>query len=160
MSMLRRALEDADTTANTPKMVVMTGPLSDVYTQALNEVYAKQTENGEVVATESQQQDVMLLRELATVMNGGSAPPTDAFQTVYGVSHDTTDEKSVVDLTTEISKTEDPSNFVLIIDRMQPDSASGADPETLTPIQAAMECMVVSHGGKVYRSLGEFAKSR
>ena len=48
MRFLRRALESSVEQADDGKSIVMKGPLSEIYTQALNKVYAKNNDEDQV----------------------------------------------------------------------------------------------------------------
>lgn len=144
------------------KTILMKGPLAEVFTRALDIAYAKtDPESGE--ALESQQMDVAMMQKLASSMVNGEVPPTNNFQTVYGVSRDAVDQGTVVDITQELgARQNDRGDFFLIIDGTQPgdnSDVSSTPVETMRMI-SALECLMESHGGKVYSSLQEFAQSR
>lgn len=163
-NLLAQALESEAiaTVAPDEKTIVMKGPLAEVFTRALDIAYAKPDPiTGE--AMESQQMDVAMMQKLAAALNTNDAPPTNNFQTVYGVSRDAVTPQTIVDLTQEITHgSDDRGDFYLIIDGTQPGdngNASSTPVDTVRMI-SAMECLVEAHGGKVFTSLEEFAKSR
>lgn len=169
MKLLRRALEDANSSDDNEQTIVMKGPLADVYTKALDVAYAKdnpdaqQPEPEAVAAMESQQMDVAIMQKLQAALAAGSAPPTDNFQTVYGVSRDELNDDVVVDVTSELAEQPENSEFVLVVDATTPGAngeGASAPVERLEEISAALECMVMAHGGKVYSSLKDYAASR
>jgi hypothetical protein len=165
-SMLAQALEgEAVVQAVSPdeQTIMMKGPLAEIYTRALDIAYAKPDPlTGESVM-ESQQMDVAMLQKLATSLSGVAPMPTNNFQTVYGVSRDAVDKTVVVNITKEITNPENVGrDFFLIIDGTQPGAnsdVSSAPVETMRMIDA-LECLVESHGGKVFTSLQQFADSR
>lgn len=120
------------------------------------------------LALETQQMDVAILNKLASSIN--SAPPTDNFQTVYGVSKNQIDEEDVVNVTAELAKTaqdksdEKNTEFILVIDAVNSGENGGNNfnnsvSEKLIPLADALECMVLCNGGKVYHSFEEFIKN-
>lgn len=175
-SLLKRALEDYTPPEPIPvegedRTIVMRGPLADIYTQALNVAYAKEDPQAndiqEPTATlESQQMDAHVLQKLSAAISHDNVPPTDNFDTVYGVSRNEMTEQTVVDVTTELAgKGSGPStpDFYLIIDAMNLGEGGGAPGESTEKIEQigqALECLVSAHGGKVFHSLQEFAASR
>lgn len=158
-SLLRRAME-SEAAKVEEKTVEMKGPLAAVYTEALNQAYAK-SENPEAdtPALESQAIDAMIAQSLARY----TAPEEQeaAAVTVYGVSEADVSEQTVVDVVSEVAGKEDEGEFYLIIDATNP-SANGenssAPSEQFVRLGGALECIVESFGGKVFRSLAEFAQ--
>lgn len=152
-------------TANTT--VHLIGPLSEAYTQAL--AVAFNSENTEanadgntVVSVESQAIDIAtmakLSRMLNTISNNNSAP-TDNFQKVYGVAKTDVNEQTVVDVTHELAEASDngrKDEFIMIVDATAP-TPSGV--EVRSDLISTLESLVHCHGGKVFSSLEEFAKS-
>jgi hypothetical protein len=172
MSILRRALEsyDGQPTGNTghddgssgdkKDMIVMRGPLSQLYTDALNKVYAKENPQEGTIATESQANDALmsLAGEFAT--QGEDDDQTGGQTTVYGVASQGVQEQDLVDITQELAG---PDKVVLIMDGVAPGPNSPEDTipaERVEALGAAMESFVTAHGGKVFHSLEEFAESR
>jgi hypothetical protein len=175
MKLLRRALEDNESSGQdgAEQTIVMKGPLAEVYTNALNVAYAKDNPNAEtqpteeqVAAMESQQMDVEVMQKLYAAVADNNAPPTNNFQTVYGVSRDEVSEDVVVDVTKELaqlSAQQDEAEFILIVDATQP-STNGeqhSNPvERVEQLGAALETIVEAHGGRVFHSLKDYAASR
>lgn len=167
MSMLRAALESEEEEQPGEQSIVMKGPLAEIYTNALNVAYAKD-DPLEVVeqtaALESAAIDVMMAQQLAKAMSTDEdSSPTDAFQTVYGVSKDAVSDEIIVDVTSELASPERNGEFALIIDGTQPgDNSTGTSlpEERMVELSAVLEGLVEAHGGKVYRSLKEFGESR
>jgi hypothetical protein len=163
MSVFKRAFEsyDANPTGGEKDTVVMTGPLSDVYTEALNKVYAKGAE-GDGVAQESAANDELMLRALAEDMHDTVDRQDGIVTTVYGVSAQGVTPQDVVNVTQKLADEPD-EKVVLIIDGVQPGPNSPEDSipaERVEVLTSAMESLVVGYGGQVYRSLNEFAAAR
>jgi len=170
--------EDVTAVDQDQRVVVMKGPLSQQYTDALNAVYAKEPNTNadgqqENVGIESQQIDATLARRLSNTTNALKTevvPPTSTFQTVYGVGRDELTENTIVDITKDLADGADRgddaySDYIVIIDATAPGAnGSGATaPETrvksIGELEAAIECLVAAHGGKVYHSLEEYKNS-
>jgi hypothetical protein len=189
MTMLRRALENSDAStddnnvSDASKMIVMKGPLAEIYKNALDVLYAKDPATGErihddegkpvltepskecqTISIETEAIDVMLARQLARSMSAQNVKPTDSFQTVYGVSKDAVTDETMVEVTNELAaQPETSSDFVLIVDGTQPSSIgdnTSVPQEKMVQMQNALECVVEAYRGKVYHSLKEFAEAR
>lgn len=160
----KRALEayDDQNTGGEKDTVVMKGPLSDIYTNALNIAYAKTpTPEGEV-AQESQANDQLMLQALAEDLQGESSDQTGGQTTVYGVSAQDVGPQDVINISQTYAQDPD-EKVVLIIDGVQPGPNSPDDTipaERVEVLTTALESIVKVHGGHVYRSLGEFASAR
>lgn len=152
---LRAALED-DKPDERP--VIVTGPLSDAFTQALQQSLAK-NEDGQQAALESQSQDDDALRSLANYF----APETDVDNsvTIYGVSRTEVEDENIVEISQELAETsaEQRDNFVVVIDGTVNDGANGEGSDTEQKIMA-IESLVKAYGCKVYPSLEAYAQSR
>lgn len=148
MSLLRKALEGetetppttvADPAEPTPNegnqpnnettTVVMTGPLSQVYTQALAIAFAKptpeQVEAGQEqqvvaeVALESQANDAIMAAGAFNAVHGAAADAVDNPEAlIYGVSAQDIDEDTIVDVATQMSQFEldSPEEFIVVVD--------------------------------------------
>lgn len=158
----RQALEayTPETTDEESKdFIVMKGPLSELYTEALNKVYAK-PDAVTGVATESQANDALMMQALASDVNTQTEEGADSKTTVYGVSAAAPTQDDLLDISKEF---EGDDKFVLIIDGTVPgpnspeDAIPGERAEVLT---GAMEAFVKALGGQVFHSLEEFAESR
>lgn len=173
--MLRRALatEDIEAEANTETggTVLMKGPLSEVFTKALDIAYANdKVENGEDVALESlsknerlvrrikmesQQMDVAIMQKLSNALNGND---TQNVQTVYGVSKDDVTDETIVDVTTELANVTEEGDFILVIDAVG--NGEGSTPtEKVVELTNALECMVTAHGFNVFHSFSDYVRS-
>lgn len=163
----RQALEAYDGSATGGEddgkdFIVMKGPLSELYTEALNKVYAK-PDAITGVATESQANDAMMMQALASDINNQSGEENDGSggqTTVYGVSATDLDNEDFTDITKEF---EGEDKLVVIIDGVQPGPNSPEDSipaERAELMSAALESYVKANGGVVYRSLQEFANAR
>lgn len=136
--------------------IVVKGPLSDVYTQALNVAY-KKDETGTTLM-DDKGQPVPITVEEATAIQAevsdagnptavaaalesaaidvmvaqqlaeGMAPPepTDAFQTVYGVAKDAVNNETIVEVSQELVEADDASSVAIIIDEAAVDPNSTA----------------------------------
>jgi hypothetical protein len=161
-SFLRLALQDI---ADKGKPIVLSGPLSNVFTQVLNETYAnKEPEDGENnPAMESQALDVAAMKQLAAMISAEPAPDSDAIK-IYGVSADEVENKDIVAVSQELAQTplEQRDNFVVIINDTgeQIESLNDSPKEQPTLLATAMESLARAYGVRVYPSLEEFAKDR
>lgn len=165
MSQFRRAFENQGAEGEDDQFIVMKGPLSMLYTEALAKVYAKdKLPDGETVATESMANDALMMQALAQDYgtqdsNDGSGGAT----TVYGVSASDVNEDDFVNISKELTG---PDKMVLIIDGTGagPNSPEDSVPqervEELSDMTGALETFVTKVGGRVYHSLEEFALSR
>jgi len=109
------------------------------------------------VIMESQQMDVAIMQKLAASINDNGAPPTDNFQTIYGVSKDDVTDETVVEVTSELAK--DNGDFVLILDAVNPSSSDAVVDEKVVNLSQALETITLSHGCKVFHSLKEYSES-
>lgn len=139
-------------------MVVMKGPLSELYTEALNKAYAKQGAM-EGVATESQANDALMMQALASDF---SNPPDEQAPatTVYGVSAQNPTNDDFINISKEF---EGEDKLVLIIDGTDagPNSPEDSIPaEKAEMLTGALESFVKANGGDVFHSLQEFANAR
>lgn len=160
-----RALESHDPANDTgtekKDTIVMKGPLSEVYTQALNAVYAKPEGSPDGVAVESQANDALMMQALASDFNN---PPSEeesaGTTTVYGVSGSAPTNDDLIDISKEF---EGDNKLVLIVDGVQPGPNSGDDSipvERAELLGEALESFVKANGGQVFHSLEEYALSR
>ena len=108
------------------------------------------------VALESQQMDVTIMNKLNDAIKSSEGPvtPTNNFTTIYGVNKSELSEDDVVDVTTELSITPDNTEVILVIDACEPgdNGATGSITEEVKFISNALECMFISHGGKVFNN--------
>lgn len=161
----RRAIEGYDETPtggeDEKDFIVMKGPLSEIYTQALNKLYAKDSSAMGAIATETQANDALMIEALAT--DFGSQEDGDqsgGVTTVYGVDAKMPTDDDMVDISRELQGED---KFVLIIDGVRPGPNSPDDTvpaERAEVLSAAMEAMVLAHKGQVYHSVAEYARSR
>lgn len=158
-TLLRRALESAE--PEQEQTIEIKGPLSEVYTEALNAAYAKVQTGEDSPALESQAIDAMVAQSLARYTN--PQPHEAANVTIYGVSSADAVPQDIVNVTTELADKPAENEFVLIIDATQPSSnseTSGAPAERFVEVGTALESICAAFGCKVYRSLKDFAQSR
>lgn len=156
--------------------IVMTGPLSSVYTQVLQQVLAKDNQTTEAAASpavgmvmESQAMDQTMMSKLGAAM---AANQTPAATPLYAVSRNDLTNETVVEITGMLSKNMQPAetggalnnterqqgDFILIVDGTNPTSSGepGVPEEKLHRLEAALECLVQAHGGRTYKSLKDF----
>lgn len=182
------ALTEGNQPNNQEATVVMTGPLGQAYTQALAVAFAKPTADqlaeGETsqavseVAMESQANDAIMAAGAINAVTGAEADAVEDPQAlIYGVSAAQLDEKTIVDIASEISQFEldAPEEFVVVVDATdmaqqadagsvdQAEQVQNADQYLTQPVNEAnldkaellpvLESMVVAMGGRVVYSL-------
>lgn len=158
MNQFRRAFEKHTDGSEEGKdnFIVMKGPLSTLYTEALMKEYAKD-KTPEGIAQESQANDALTGLAQAYASQGDQGDDSGGATTVYGVSGEGATEDDVVNISKEL---QGPGKTVLIVDGVKPGPNS---PEDTIPVERAeyltdaMECFVKAHGGLVFHSLEEFA---
>lgn len=189
-SMFRMALEgeqiETSRRPNEPT-IVMSGPLSEIFTKALDVAYAKAPSEGErVVATESQAQDVTIMQKIVESINnnaeqtaqpitsstveggaemGASFPGSGADLQVYGVAKQDIQDSDVVDVADALMNEDEetkPKEFVVVVDSTLPgaNGAGSAPQEEVEYLSEAMEALTKRLGGKFYRSFEEFVEAR
>lgn len=156
-SLLRRALENEKPDEERP--VVISGPLSDAFTQALNTEYAKNQDGENKVATESQAMDDHAMKQLAQMIAPATPEQTDAVR-VYGVSRTDIEDQDIIDITEELVNTpaDQRDDFVVVMDGTE-DGGSGAGSE-VEQRWMALEGLMKAYRCKVYPSLEAFAQAR
>lgn len=141
--------------------IVMKGPLSEVFTEALNKVYAKPEGGIDGASMESQANDALMMQALASDFNNPPQGDDSGGQTtVYGVSAASIDNDDFVDISKEF---EGDDKLVLIVDGVKPGPNSPDDSipaERAELLTGALESFVKANGGQVFRSLNEYAASR
>lgn len=160
------------------KLIVMKGPLSEVFTKALNVVFAKpNVVTGEYVAMESQAIDTVLLKRAEQAVhrrdennvvrvghNGAqveNASQTDDDYTIYGVNKLGTTPEDIIAVKGEMSKLnpDERSRFALVVNYCVPShyspNASAQAESYMLNLETALENMVESMGGKTFRSLDQ-----
>lgn len=167
--------------------IVMSGPLSEIFTKALDITYAKTdpiTDRPQI-AQESQAQDVTVMQKIIESINNNSTqtlqssqagefsepgadgeglPTSGADIQIYGVSKADITSDDVVDvadaLMNEDTETK-PKDFVVIVDSTLPGAngeGSSAPHESVEYLSEAMEALVHRLGGRFYRSFEEFVE--
>ena len=157
--------------------IVMKGPLSEMFTQALNVMYSKTDpvdgstaleSFAKTIGLETQAMDYTALRDLKEALE----PKDTAVKTiqVYGVSEDDVEPTDVVDITKQLATSDDASNeYFFVFDGTHPRHQQGQstgdqtmkvlEPETLTnELATAVESVARSYGCKVYYSLESFLR--
>jgi hypothetical protein len=164
---MRRALEAYDEKNGgngeaDDEFIVMKGPLSQIYTDALNKVYANQAPLTGQIAAESAANDEMMMQAMASdFVNQQDSDQAGGPTTVYGVDSRGVTEDDVTTLTQTLAGISD--KIVLIMDSTVSGPNSPIDsppPEQVQVLSNAMETMVLAHKGRVFRSLQEYAASR
>jgi hypothetical protein len=180
-SMFRLALEGEqiqETRRPNEPTIVMSGPLSEIFTKALDVAYAKSRSEGEaVVAVESQAQDVTIMQKIVESINNNATQVAEPVNTegvpagdgadlqVYGVAKADITDSDVVDvadaLMNEDTETR-PKEFVVVVDSTIPgaNGPGSAPEEEVEYLSEAMEALTKRLGGKFYRSFEEFVEAR
>jgi hypothetical protein len=161
---MRQALEDSDSSPDIDQeaSIILKGPLSQVYSDALQKAYSNDRPEENATSTESQQIDATIMSKLADMLAPQQAQATDGYQTVYGVSKDQVDDEVVVDVTKELTQapqSSDGRGFVLVIDGTQPGANGQYEGDDQVRVVSALESLVVSMGGKVFHSLKDYGQS-
>lgn len=169
MKALRLAFEDASSTEEA-NMITMKGPLAEVYSEALQKIYAKQqgtnideTMDNKVVL-ESQEMDAEVLGRISRMISTGSDIGTDDNSDVaYSISKSDIDNDVIVDLTSELvnHKKKDTGEFFLIVDATMPSSngeAYSKPMERPTVLLNAVESLAEAFGVKCFPSLESFLR--
>lgn len=197
MSLLRKALEgeletppttvaepptptpnEGNQPNNTDATVIMSGPLGQVYTQALAVAFAK-TEPAEPtptqqpdVALESQANDaIMAETAFKTVIEEEAEAIENPDALIYGVSAAKVEPSTIVEVATQMSQFEidQPEEFIVVVDAtdmsINPTENTGTEEYLSQPVNDAnlaksellpvLESMVASMGGRVVYSLKE-----
>lgn len=166
MKLLRQALETVEASEPVDATVVMRGPLSEVYAQALNIAYAKNPPVAEEQAVmESAAIDVTLAKKLPRmVINGDFPQPPKPVHTLYAISKDSVNENTLIEVSQELVA--NPPNgerdFICIVDGSVSNTSGDKAglPETrVAQLTSAMESLVTAYGGKVFTSLHAYANS-
>jgi hypothetical protein len=171
MSLLKAALEgelvgqqeNPAPQASEKEMLELKGPLSEVFSQALQKAYARPTssdapESG--VATESQANDALAIAQLVNDMEmANAATPSDGNSTtVYGVAANDVKPEDIVEVSQDLAEGAD--NFAIVMDATQPSvngSDSSAPSERVEYFAKALEALAEAYGVKVFPSLEAFA---
>jgi hypothetical protein len=171
MSLLKAALEGELVAqqeapaqgASDKEMLELKGPLSEVFSAALQKAYARPTSADapqSEVATESQANDALAIAQLVNdVELSNAATPSDGnATTVYGVAANDVKPEDIVEVSQDLSDGAD--NFAIVIDATQP-SVNGSDSSVPTErvqyFASALEALAEAYGVKVYPSLEAFA---
>lgn len=184
-SMFRMALEgetvEMTSRPNEPT-IVMSGPLSEIFTKALDVAYAKAPSEGSgVVATESQAQDVTVMQKIVESISNnqqqsttpvgevdgeiGTPAAQGADLQVYGVAKADITDADVVDVADALMNEDAesrPKEFVVVVDGTLPsvNGLGGSPKEEVEYLSEAMEALTKRLGGKFYRSFEEFVEGQ
>ena len=111
-------------------------------------------------ALESQQMDQQIMAKMAQAITDKDAPPTDSFQTCYGVSRNEVSENDVVEVASDLANKKDNEEYVLVMDicLAGDNGSSGGGGERVEVLGEALESIVLAYGGKVFHSLESAAK--
>lgn len=187
-NMFRMALEgDVVEMSSRPEepTIVMSGPLSEIFTKALDVTYAKTAPaEGAGIAQESQAQDVTVMQKIIESINNNSEqamqapehsgeggveagfalPTSGADLQVYGVAKADITSDDVVDVADALMNEDTesrPKDFVVVVDATLP----GANGEGSAPVEEveylseAMESLTKRLGGRFYHSFEEFVEA-
>lgn len=157
--------------------IVMKGPLSEMFTQALNVMYSKTDpvdgstaleSFAKTIGLETQAMDYTALRDLKEALE----PKDTAVKTiqVYGVAEDQVEPADVVDITKQLATSDDASTeYFFVFDGTHPryqdgngagtDTLKALEPDTITnELAAAVESVARSYGCKIYYGLESFLR--
>lgn len=168
------AISASKVQADGDKLIVMKGSLSEIFTKALNVVFAKPNAlNGEYVAMESQAIDAVMLKRsqamaattpanqnLGVQINAGG-PEAGSTYTVYGVSKMGITPEDIVAVKTDLESMtpEERDRYFLVVNACEPSSnspdATGRPVEYFQSLQTALESVVESYGGHSTDSMDE-----
>jgi hypothetical protein len=177
-SMFRMALEgetvEMTSRPNEPT-IVMSGPLSEIFTKALDVAYAKAdpVSGTAGIAQESQAQDVTVMQKIVESINNNSQqatqavdepgvdPRTGADLQVYGVAKADITSDDVVDVADALMNEDEdarPKEFIVVVDSTIPgaNGPGSAQSEEVEYLTEAMESLTKRLGGKFYRSFEAF----
>lgn len=180
MKHYQMALEGDDLANRDPQTtIVMKGPLSESFTQALNMHLKKEDPietpvdpaavgtpaNGEAApAMESQMQEVTIMQNLISKMNHHGAvepgkdtglPRRGAEVKIWGVSKDELNNDRIVEVASSIREEDDPADFVVVVDETKPGNmeTGGESRNRIEALNTTMESIVTSLGGRYFKSL-------
>lgn len=161
MRNFKRAWEAYDETPNGDGKIEMKGPLSNVYSQALQEVFKRPSPTeGETSSNETAANDELTLRRLAEDLFN---PPESGTSTVlYGVDRGEVTPEDVVSITKEYEANPDVP-VVLIMDGTTPGPNGQDDSEPVARIKHltdALESICHASGGQIYATLKDYARAR
>lgn len=140
MKGLRRVLAVArEDDQQLPKEIELRGPMSTVFSKALDVAYAKEKAEPEL-ATESQAQEVTLFSQLADQITDDYGYEDNIV--IYAVTEDEINDQTVRDVAADLTNASEPQNYIVAID-----ATNGSGTEKVM----AIECLVKSFGGKLYR---------
>ena len=179
---------------NEEPVVVVSGPLSEVYTEALAEAYPagnrqtvdeinsreadsdpnRQARRVLAESLESAANDVMASVNAVIVQDENATEVENPETVIYGVSGDSVNEDTVVEVATQMSQfdIDRPEEYIVVVDatNMAENADAGVEPRgdteqrtpleiDTTPMTAVLETMVARMGGKVVYSLKEAIES-
>lgn len=162
MKLLRRAFEAHIEEKDDKKTISISGPLSEVYTKALQVAYCKTDPilNEPMVADlkdpkpamETAAQDAQLLGKFIETITGASVNQSGGqTASIYAVSRQGLDETEYVKVAEAATKAED--NFILVVDATQPSPVtpvSSAPVEKVVNLETALENLVSALGGRFF----------
>jgi hypothetical protein len=184
-SMFRMALEgetvEMTSRPNEPT-IVMSGPLSEIFTKALDITYAKAdpVSGTAGIAQESQAQDVTVMQKIVESINNNSqqslqapaggegqfekgyaAPTSGADLQVYGVAKQDITDADVVDVADALMNEDaesKPKDFVVVVDSTIPgaNGPGSSQAEEIEYLSEAMESLTKKLGGRFYHSFEAF----
>lgn len=159
---------------NDDKLLVMKGPLSEIFTKALNIVCAKQDNATGEYVMESAAIDTVLLKKRQQMMMDAVQPSTDqpavvvtdiptasekSTYTVHGVNPIKIEPEDVVKIKSEVEclSEEEKERYIVVMDNCQPSTnsphASASAKPYATALANALESFCEYHGVKVHKRL-------
>jgi hypothetical protein len=181
-SMFRMALEgetvEMTSRPNEPT-IVMSGPLSEIFTKALDVAYAKAdpVSGTAGIGMESQAQDVTVMQKIVESINNnqqqatqevdmvdgevGAPEAAGADLQIYGVAKADITDADVVDVADALMNEDTdsrPKDFVVVVDATLPgaNGEGSAPQEHVEYLSEAMEALTKRLGGRFYHSFEEF----
>jgi hypothetical protein len=150
------------------KGVIADGPLSKMYTDALNELYAKEVDEATGIAVETQALDAAIDKNwwLATQSKTNNfANQGEDVGMLYGVAKQEVEIKDVINVSDTLSAMTDEQkrNTAVVVDVKVKTNNTGDSYEigasTFNPYEAALEAMCIAHRVPVFHSLEDFVES-
>lgn len=151
------------------KGIVADGPLSKMYTDTLNELYAKEVDERTGIAIETQALDALIDENfwLATrARTNNFANQGEDVGMLYGVAKQEVSIDDVINVGDSLNEMTDEQkrNTSVVVDVMVKTNNTGDSydigPASMNPYEAALEAMCIAHRVPVYASLEEFIQAQ
>lgn len=164
MKLLRRAFEAHNTDSEAKKTITISGPLSEVYTKALQIAYCKTDPilNEPMVEDLKKQEPAMeaaaqMVQMLHKIVKNLEHEHDDQTPHIYAVSRNDLNEQEYVNIAQ--SAASNTGEFIAVVDATQPGNAtpvSSAPVTTIVSLDTALEALVTKLGGLYFHSLEEY----